>query len=230
MSGDPSVENANSNGEYWFDPNTVRAGVAVTAIGLLLFGALGILGGYTGGLHFQRPIMSLILCLALIGALRYIARLSGRNLRISEDGIVIRDKKGNEIGSLHWVGLARVTETRRMAQLALWDRSGVRRTMVDQQFENFPAIRSRILTEYAKVFELFEDRIVLRSLFKTEKIYRKSVSTVEWEDIANPRSGTKFSLVILKTTDGKPRRITSKFGSIPEIYLTLGAWLAQPSR
>jgi hypothetical protein len=117
-----------------------------------------------------------------------------------------------------------------MAQLALWDRSGVRRTMVDQQFENFAALRSRILTEYAKVFELFEGRIVLRSLFKTEKIYRKSVSTVELEDIANPRSGTKFSLVILKATDGKPRRITSKFGSIPEIYLTLGTWLAQPSR
>jgi hypothetical protein len=145
--------------------------------------------------------------------------------------------------------------------------------MVDQQFENFAAIRSRILTGYGKVFalkslpiefrssspwllesfvlgssvvfclgswsayqqrqtglsaillcfavggllpllslhsrtahpsELFEDRIVLRSLFKTEKIYRKGVSAVELEDIVNPRSGTNSSLVILKSTGGKP--------------------------
>jgi hypothetical protein len=75
--------------------------------------------------------------------------------------------------------------------------------------------------------ELFGDRIVLRTLFKTEKIYKKSVSAVELGDVANPRSGTKFSFVILKTPDGKPLRITSKFGSIPEMYLTLRAWLAQ---
>jgi len=186
-----------------------------------------------------------------------------------------------------------------MAQLALWDKSGTRRVLVDQQFENFAVIRSRILTEYAKVFalkalpiefrnssplllesfvfgsvaafcswgswstyqqgqaglsvillcfavasllsllnlypriagpsELFGDRIVLRTLFKTENIYKKSVSGVELADVANPRSGTKFSFVILKITDGKPLRITSKFGSIPEIYLTLRAWLAQSS-
>jgi hypothetical protein len=46
-------------------------------------------------------------------------------------------------------------------------------------------------------------------------------------DVANPRSDTKFPFVILKITDGKPLRITSKFGSIPEMYLTLRAWLAQ---
>ncbi len=98
--------------------------------------------------------MSLILCLGLIGALIHIARLSGRNLQISDDGILVRDKQGNQIGGLHWVELTRVTERRRMAQLALWDKSGARRVLVDQQFENFAVIRSRILTEYAKVFAL----------------------------------------------------------------------------
>jgi hypothetical protein len=46
-------------------------------------------------------------------------------------------------------------------------------------------------------------------------------------DVANPRSGTKFSFVILKIIDGKQIRIKSKFGSIPEMYPTLRAWLAQ---
>jgi hypothetical protein len=41
-----------------------------------------------------------------------------------------------------------------MAQLALWDKSRARRVLVDQQFENFALIRSRILNEYAKVFAL----------------------------------------------------------------------------
>jgi hypothetical protein len=45
--------------------------------------------------------------------------------------------------------------------------------------------------------------------------------------VANPHRGTKFSFVILKVTDGKPLKITSKFGGIPEMYLTLRACLAQ---
>ena len=299
MSGNPFAEKDNSNGEYSFDPNAVRVGLVAATIGLLLFGSLGIWAGVQEGFTSKGPIMSLVLCLGLIGALIHIARLSGRSLQISDDGILVRDKQGDQIGSLHWVELARVTERRRMAQLALWDKSGARRVLVDQQFENFAVIRSRILTEYAKVFalktlpiefrnssplllesfvfgsfaalcswgwwstyqqgqtglsvillcfavasllsllhlypriagpsKLFGDRIVLRTLFKTENIYKKSVSGVELADVANPRSGTKFSFVILKITDGKPLRITSKFGSIPELYLTLRAWLAQSS-
>jgi hypothetical protein len=297
VSGNPFAEKDNSNGEYRFNPNTVRAGLVATTIGLLLFGSLGIWAGVQEGFTSKGPIMSLPLCLALIGTLVHIARLSGRNLQISDDGILVRDKQGNQIGRLHWVELARVTERRRMAQLALWDKSGARRVLVDQQFENFALIRSRILNEYAKVFalkplpielrnsspflfegllfglftafcswgawstyqrgqtglsvfflcfavatllsllnlypqiagpsELFGDRIVLRTLFKTEKIYKRSVSAVELGDVANPHSGTKFSFVILKITDGKPLRITSKFGGILEMYLTLRAWLAQ---
>jgi hypothetical protein len=75
---------------------------------------------------------------------------------------------------------------------------------------------------------LFEDRIVLRSLFKTQEIYKKSVSGVEIGEVANPRSGTKFSSVILQIVGGKQLQITSKYGSIPEIYLTLRAWLTRP--
>lgn len=75
---------------------------------------------------------------------------------------------------------------------------------------------------------LFEDRIVLRSLFKTQEVCKKSVSGVEIADVANPQSGTKFSLVILQIIGGKQLKITSKYGSIPEIYLTVRAWLARP--
>jgi hypothetical protein len=206
--------------------------------------------------------------------------------------------KGNQIGSLQWMELGKVTERRKMAQLALWDKSGARRVLIDQQYQNFVAIRYRILAEYAKAFTLnplpivfqrsnpvmyesfifamcsalfgwvawiafqqgqrlastfflcfvvaslvsllnlypqvrgpsvlFEDRIVLRSLFKTQEVYKKSVSGVEIGDVANPQSGTKFSSVILQVIGGKQLKITSKYGSIPEIYLTLRAWLARP--
>jgi hypothetical protein len=185
-----------------------------------------------------------------------------------------------------------------MAQLALWDKSGTRRVLIDQQYQNFAPIRQRILAEYAKAFTLkplpiefqrsnpvtyesvvfamfsaffgwiawiafqqgqrvagafflcfvaaslvsllnlyprmrgpsmlFEDRIVLRSLFKTQEIYKKSMNGVEIGDVANPQGGTKFSLVILQVIGGKQLKITSKYGSIPEIYLTLRAWLARP--
>jgi hypothetical protein len=55
MSGDPFVGNDNSNGEYCFDPNAVRAGVVATAIALLLIWSSRNLRAYAGGLHFQRP-------------------------------------------------------------------------------------------------------------------------------------------------------------------------------
>jgi hypothetical protein len=150
--------------------------------------------------------------------------------------------------------------------------------LVDQQYQNFNAIRSRILAEYAKVFTLkslpiefrssnpiryesvvfaacgalfgwvawtafqqgqrlgsafslcfvvaslvslldlypqmrgpsvlFEDRLVLRSLFRTQELYKKSVTDVEVGDVANPQSGTRFSLIILQATGGKQLKIT----------------------
>jgi hypothetical protein len=236
--------------------------------------------------------------LLLVAFLAHIGRLSGRSLQVSDEGVSVQNKKGNQIGSLHWIELGRVTERRKMAQLALWDKSGARRVLIDQQYQNFAAIRYRVLAEYAKAFTLkplpikfqrsnpvtyesvifamgaglfgwvawmalqqgqrvagafflcfvaaslvsllnlypqmrgpsvlFEDRIVLRSLFETQEVYKRNVSGVEIGDVANPQSGSKFSFVILQVIGGKPLKITSKYGSIPEIYLTLRAWLARP--
>lgn len=73
---------------------------------------------------------------------------------------------------------------------------------------------------------LFDDRIVLRGFFRVKAMYRKDAAAVEIRDIANPRSGTKFSIVVLRALDGKELKITSTYGSVPEIYLTLQAWLA----
>lgn len=75
--------------------------------------------------------------------------------------------------------------------------------------------------------ELLEDRVVLLNLFRTQELSRKDVTGVELGDISNPHSGTKFSLVTVKGRNGKQLKITSRYGSIPEIYLTLRAWLAQ---
>jgi hypothetical protein len=296
MSSNAFAVRDSSNGEYEFDPNAVRIGLVAATIGILLFGSLGIWVGAQEGFTSIAPMLVLALCLALVAALVHIGRLSGRNLKVSDEGISVQDKHGNQIGSLHWVELAKVTERRRMAQLALWDKSGARRVLVDQQFQNYAVIRSRILAEYAKVFVLkplpiefrnpspllleslvfgffaafsswgawdtyrhgqtglsvilfcfavfgvvsllnlypqiagpsvlSKDRVVLRTLFKTQEIPLTNVASVELGDVANPHSGTKFSFVILKTREGKPIRITSKFGSIPEVYLTLRAWLA----
>jgi hypothetical protein len=226
----------------------------------------------------------------------HMLKISGRTLQISSDQISLHDKHGNEVNSLRWTELARVSERRKMAQLALWDNAGTRRLLVDQQFENFSLIRSRILGEYAKVFTpkplpmelasssslsfekilfalivalfscvsvlasrqrqmaasvilsffailalysflklfpriagpslLLEDRIALRSLFKTEEALKKDITSVELADVTNPRSGTKFSLVVLNVTGGKQLKITANYGDIPEIYLTLRAWLS----
>lgn len=289
---------SNSDGEHKFDRNIVRLGVGATVVGILLFGSLGIVSTVHEGLTWRELLSCLVAFVVLPFAAVHISRLSGRTVRISDDGVWVRDKHGREIGSIHWVELARVTERRRMAQLALWDKSGTRRVLLDQQYENFALIRSRVLAEYAKVFTLkplpiefqrsnpvmyegivfamfaglfgwvawmafqqgqraagafflcfvaailvsllnlypqmrgpsvlYEDRFVLRSLFKTQEVYKKSVRGVEIGDVANPQSGTKFSLVILQIIGGKQLKITSKYGSIPEIYLTFRAWLARP--
>jgi hypothetical protein len=60
------------------------------------------------------------------------------------------------------------------------------------------------------------------------KRFTRRVSGVEIGEVANSRSGAKFSLVILQIVGGKQLKITSKYGNIPEGYLTLRAWLARP--
>jgi len=153
----PSAEPTSSNGEYSFDQNMVRLGIGAATVGLLLFGSLGVVAGMQEGFSSKGPIISAFACLALLGAAIHISRLSGRTLGITDDRILIKDKHGDQVCALHWVELARVTERRRMAQLALWDKPGTRRVLVDQQYEKFqkfPLIRARILAEYAKVFAL----------------------------------------------------------------------------
>lgn len=287
-----------TNGVYKFDPSVIRVGLIAGVVGLLFFGSLGVAAGREENFAPGLWVVGILFSLACVPVLAHVMRLSRRALQLTDEDISVRDERGQEIGSLRWVELAKVTERRKMAQLALWDKSGARRVLVDQQFENFAAIRNRILAEYEKAFMLkplpiefqrsnpvmfesvifvmfsvifgwvawmaiqqgqrmasafflcfvvaslvslvnlypqlrgpsvlFEDRIVLRSLFKTQEVCKKSVSGVEIADVANPQSGTKFSLVILQIIGGKQLKITSKYGSIPEIYLTVRAWLARP--
>jgi hypothetical protein len=290
-----ATEGRNVNGIYKFDSGVIWIGLIAGSIGLLLCVGLGIAAAKQGS---KSAVLCLPISLLLVAFLAHIRRLSGRSLQVSDEGVSVLDKKGNQIGSLHWIELGGVTERRKMAQLALWDKSGARRVLIDQQYQNFAAIRYRILAEYAKAFTLkplpiefqrsnpvmyesvifamcaalfcwvawmafqqgqrvasafflcfaagslvsllnlypqmrgpsmlFQDRFVLRSLFKTQEAYKKSVSSVEIGDVANPQSGTNFSLVIVQIIGGKQLKITSKYGSIPEIYLTLRAWLARP--
>ena len=290
-----AAEIRNVNGVYKFDTGMIWTGLTAGGIGLLLCVGLGVAAAKQ---ESKSVVLCLFISLLLVAFLMHVGRLSGRSLHVTDEGISVRDKKENQIGSLHWIELGKVTERRKMAQLALWDKSGARRVLIDQQYQNFAAIRYRVLAEYAKAFTLkplpiefqrsnpvtyesvifavcaalfgwvawmacqqgqrvasafffcfaaaslvsllslypqmrgssvlFEDRIVLRSLFKTQEVYKKSVSGVEIGDVANPQSGTKFSSVILQVIGGKQLKITSKYGSIPEIYLTLRAWLARP--
>ena len=290
-----SSDSRNVNGVYKFEPGVIWIGFIAGGIGLLLCLGLGIVAARQGS---KSGLLCLPISLLLLAFLSHIGRLSGRSLLVSDEGCSVRDKKGNPISKVRWADLGSVTERRKMAQLALWDRSGVRRLLIDQQYQNFAAIRSRVLAEYAKAFTLkplpitfqrsnfvtyesvifalgsalscwlawmtfrqgqrgasilfvcfavasllsllnlfpqlrgpsvlYEDRIVLRSLFGTQEVQKRSVRTVEMEDVANPQSGTKFSLVILQIVGGKPLKITSKYGSMPEVYLILQAWLARP--
>jgi hypothetical protein len=232
----------------------------------------------------------------VIAAMFYVEGRSQRTLQIDDEGIFVRDSRGNEIRGIRWIELSRVGEGRAMGRLALWDRSGTRRVLVDQQFEPFTAIRSRILDEYAKVFTprplpmefrpshwlnaqsvligsgvaffvwaaykadqdhargpamllagfailslvallnlypqlrgpslLFQDRIVLRNLFRTRELFKKEITGIALKDVSNS-SGTRFSLINLQTTSGKQLKITFVYGDIPEMYLTLRAWLTR---
>jgi hypothetical protein len=252
--------------------------------------------------HFAPGLWILLLGFSAI-CVYYLANItiaSGQTLEINDVGIFLRDKDQREIQGLRWEEFAKVTERRRLGQLALWDRAGTRRILVDQYFEKFALIRPRVLDEYAKRFQpgclpisfrtelvlyyetviyalalvfwgwiarasyyqgepvaslffigfmiptfycllnlypqlrgpsvLYEDRLVLRGFFKTDEIYKRDVTSVEITDAVNTQSGTKFSLVMVHTIGGKKIKITSKYGSIPEVYLTLRSWLGPERR
>jgi hypothetical protein len=288
--------NSTGNGVYAFD-----SGVFWLCLILAIFGGIGF--GIGSIFLFRHPqavnrllvLMYPLFTLGLVAFAINISRYRGRTIHITDDGISVHDRRGNQIEDLHWIELGNVTERRRLGQLVLWDKSHVRRVFVDQQYENFfKGIRSRIFDEYARVFVpkplpmefenrpflletfvllsgillfgwmlgsfykqrqfsgvilcvgfliltlssllklypqirgrsiLYEDRIVLRGFFKTEELRKTNVSSIEIQDIAN-RGGTMFSVVIVKAAGGKDLKITSKYGSIPEIYLSLRAWLS----
>lgn len=269
-----ATDSRSVNGVYKFDSGVIWIGLIAGSIGLLLCLGLGIASAEQGS---RSVLLCLPISLLLVAFLVHVGRLSGRSLQVNDEGVSVRDKKGNPIGGLQWTEWGNVTERRKMAQLALWDKSGARRVLIDQQYQNFDAIRYKVLAEYAKAFTLkplpitfqrsnpvmyesiifalgsglfcwaawmafqqrqrgasvfllcfaaaslvsllnhypqmrgpsvlFEDRIVLRSLFKTQEIYKKSVRDVEIGNVANPQSGTKFSLVILQIVGGKPLRL-----------------------
>jgi hypothetical protein len=284
------------NRTYKFDRRTTQICMVVAFLGVALFGFMGIAGGRQEGFGSMSSVIGLLFSLGCVALLVYLARLFGRTLQISDDGVSVRSKSGEAIGDLRWEELGHVSERRTMAQLALWDKLGRRRVLIDQQFENFGAIRSRVLAEYAKVFILkpfpielrnpnlltfnsvilticaaffagiswiafaqgqegpgmillgflilillsilnlypqlggpsilFADRLVVRSLFRTRELYKANVVSVEIEDVANSKSSTKLSLIVLRDVDGKRLKLTSRYGSVPEMYLTLRAWLA----
>jgi hypothetical protein len=292
----PESSSHRGNGIYEFDRGTLQICLIAGTVGTLFFGFLAIMVGRQEGFSRASSIVGWLFSAACVALSVYLARLFGRTLQISDDGVSVRNKSAEAIGDLRWDELGHVSERRTMGQLALWDKLGRRRVLIDQQFENFGTIRSRVLAEYAKVFilkpfpiefrnpnllafnsvilavcaaffagiswmafaqgqkgpgmillgfliltllsilnlypqlggpsVLFVDRIVVRSLFRTSELYKANVASVEIEDVANSRSGTKFSLVVLRDVNGKRLKLTSRYGSVPEMYLTLQAWLA----
>jgi hypothetical protein len=297
MSGNQHVERSNSNGVYKFNSGALLLGLGAGTVGLVSFGLVGIVAGEKEEFRLGLWVVLLLFSLACIPFLGHIIRGSGRTLEIADDGIRTRDKRGNEIGRIRWLELGRVGERRRLAQLVLWDQLGVQRVSVDQQYEKYDQIRSRVLDEYAKVFTLkplpiefrnsdylryesfiyavaaaffgwaswityqqqqrglstvfvcfamfflvslldlypqlrgpsilYDDRLLLQSLFKTEKIAKKDIIDIQIEGVTNSKSGTKCSLMVLRLIDGKTLKIIFKYGSIPEMYVTLRAWWAR---
>src|SRR5216683_2301915 len=137
-----ATESRHVNGVYQFDSGVIWLDLIAGNIGLLLCVGLGIAAAKEGS---ALAVLCLLVSVLLIAFLVHVGSLSGRSLQVSNEGVSVRDKKGNQIGSIHWIELGRVTERRKMAQLALWDKSGVRRVLIDQQYQNFATIRLRIL-------------------------------------------------------------------------------------
>lgn len=238
-------------------------------------------------------LTSLLLC----GLIAKTAKLSGGRVEISDDGIAVLNRGGNLLGTIRWCELAKVTATHKMGQLLLWDVAGNRRVSINRNVQSFDRIRTRILTEYAKVFKLsyppielrrptfwtvdgivclgaaaaalwisfkiidegqlgsgltilcifealifsyllsinpqilgpsqiLQDRIVLQNLFRSTLMYKKDVASVEITDFVAGRSGSS-SMVLVKARDGRELKLLQRYGSLPDMYLTLRAWLAQ---
>src|SRR5712664_1602225 len=97
-----AMESRNANGVYKFDSGAIWIGLIAGNIGLLLFVSLGIAAAKQGS---ESAILCVPIALLLVAFLTHIGRLSGRSLQVNDEGILIRDKKGNQIGGLHWLEL-----------------------------------------------------------------------------------------------------------------------------
>jgi hypothetical protein len=146
-----ATDSRSVNGVYKFDSGVIWIALIAGSVGLLLCLGLGIAAAKQGS---KSAFLCLPISLLLVVFLAHIGRLSGRSLQVNDEGVSVRDKKGNPIGGLLWTELGNVTERRRMARLALWDKTGARKVLIDQQYQNFDAIRYKALAEYAKAFTL----------------------------------------------------------------------------
>lgn len=104
--------NQNANGVYKFDSGVIWLALIAANIGSLGCVSLGIAAAGEGS---KSAILCLLASLLLLAFMVHVGRLSGRSLQVSDDGIAVRDKRGSQIGSLHWVELGKVTERRKMA-------------------------------------------------------------------------------------------------------------------
>jgi hypothetical protein len=71
--------------------------------------------------------------------------------------------------------------------------------------------------------EILEDRLVLRSVFKSLEIFKKDITAVDIIEVAN--RGNVSLLIRLEIVGRQPLTIGGRYGDIPEIYLTLRKWL-----
>lgn len=296
MSQSTLSNNLNSNGTFKYSPSYVLFCLFGATGALFLIGALIVV--QTGRDPLPRGFMAVVVVgLAwFFASVASVVRRSRGLVQVNDDGIFVRTKHGNGIGSLRWSELAKVTATHKMAQLVLWDNHGNRRVVVDRNVESFQLIRGRILAEYSKVFtaaplpmefrrsnfwavdgivsvgaavigawvslsifrngqqysgvlvfclseipivlyflsinpqlhgasRLFEDRIELNGPFRRNVVFKKDVTGVELVDFNAGRSGSS-SMVLVSTLNGS-LKILQRYGSLPEIYLTLRAWLAR---
>jgi hypothetical protein len=73
---------------------------------------------------------------------------------------------------------------------------------------------------------LFEDRLVLQTLFRTRTFLKRDITDIELKDATN-QTGSRFSFIVVKGIGAKEAKITFVYGSIPDLYLTLRAWLVR---
>ncbi|HLJ24477.1 MAG TPA: hypothetical protein VKT71_10260 [Candidatus Acidoferrales bacterium] len=286
--------NLNANGTFRYSPGYVWFCLFGAAGALFLIGVITFVQTGPDPLPWGFTVGTVVGSAWFFTAVASVVRRSMGLVQVSDEGISVRTKHGDEIGSLRWSELSKVTATHKMAQLVLWDHNGNRRVVVDRNVESFQRIRGKILVEYAKVFtaaplpmefrrsnfwtadaivsvgaavvmawasfsifrngqqnsgvllfclfeilialyfmsinpqllgasRLFEDRIELRGLFRRKVIFKKDVTGVEIVDFVAGRSGP--SSMVLVSAVGGSLKIQQRYGSLPEIYLTLRAWL-----